>query len=213
MFKAPVICPKGSRVVITQGFKPDTHDSVDFIIWDDTKSHDENKLLTLGAKLVSLIDGEVIQEEWKEKTVGMQGQEAPSGGWIDIRGYFNEQYDAIFHYQHNCKNYFKVGDKVKAGQVVALMGNAGLCYPIPTAKYPADGTHTHFTMYLIERKPYANAIRVNPLDYIDFTKWYEGEDSDKSVDCERYEWGFKQAGAVSNFDKIMYALTHWWNGK
>lgn len=212
-YKAPVVCPKGSRVVITQGFKPDIHDSIDFIIWDNTKSHDENKLLTHGAKLVAPFDFTTTQSDWREKTFGYFGQEAPSGGWIDIRGYFDETRDVILHYQHNCANKFHVGEKGKAGQVVANMGNAGQCHPIPTPKYPIDGTHCHLTMYLIERKENANAIRVNPMDYIDFTKWYDGEDSEKKLDYERYEWGLKQAGAVSNFDKIMFALKNWWNGK
>jgi hypothetical protein len=201
-------------VVVTQGFKPNIHDSIDFIIWDNSKTHDENKLLTYGAKLVCPIkEAVVIQEDWREKTVGMYGQEAPMGGWVDIRGYFDETRDIILHFQHNCANKVKLGDKVVEGQVVGNMGNAGQCVPIPTADYPADGTHCHFTMYLIERKQYANAIRVNPMDYFDFTKWYEGSDSEKELDYRIIGWGLNKKGFTENWQKIVYLMKRWWNGK
>lgn len=205
-FKAPVICPKGSRVVITQGFKPDIHDSIDFIVWNLLYSHEKNKELTYGASLVAPFDFKVVAEEWKEKTVGMNGQEAPSGGSIDIVGTTEETKKFFLHFQHNCKNNFKVGDTGKAGTVIGYMGNAGLCVPIPTPDFPFDGGHTHFTMYILGAGQNGNALRVSPMDYFDFNTWYTGEDSSKSLDYERIKWGLDRKGFKEMWEEVVWLI-------
>lgn len=213
-FKAPLICPKGSRVYVTQGYKPDIHDAVDLVVWKDGLSPEMNKEFTHGAQEVSPFKvAECMQSEYFEKTVGMQGQEAPSGGWVDIKGYYDETYDMTLHFQHNCINKIKVGDIVKEGQIIGYMGNAGLCTPAPTADYPFDGTHLHLSVWLRSRQPNANAFSVNPFDYFDFTKWYEGEDSSKEIDNERRVWGLNKKGFKDNWEKIVYLIKRWYIGK
>ena len=52
-----------------------------------------------------------------------------------------------------------VGDKVKQGQVIGIVGNTGNCLPRPTPSRPLQGTHLHFEVR-ISGKP------VNPLPYL-----------------------------------------------
>ena len=47
-------------------------------------------------------------------------------------------------YAHNRKNLVKEGQKVKAGQIIATMGNTGRVSPLPTLENPTRGTHLHF---------------------------------------------------------------------
>lgn len=52
-----------------------------------------------------------------------------------------------------------VGDTVKQGQVIAVVGNTGNCLPRPTASNPSAGTHLHFEVRV-------NGRPVNPLPYL-----------------------------------------------
>lgn len=52
-------------------------------------------------------------------------------------------------YAHNSKMYVKVGDEVKRGQVIAMVGTTGR----------STGTHLHYEVYIANK-------RVNPLSYI-----------------------------------------------
>jgi len=206
--KTPVICPKGSRVVVTQGFKPEIHESVDFIIWDDKLSHDDNKFLTYGASFVAPFDFKVVAEESKEKTVGYYGQDAPSGGYIDI---VDSTGKFFLHFQHNCANRLKVGDVGKAGDIIGYMGNAGQCLPAPTPDYPVDGTHCHLTMALLGVGPNGNGIRVDPRIYIDFNTWYDGEDSSKELDYERIKWGLDRKGFKTMWEEVVWLIRRFGN--
>lgn len=61
--KFPIICPQGSRVIITQGFKPannPTHDACDFVILNDKLTDMENYRLTYGSQLVVTDDSECV---------------------------------------------------------------------------------------------------------------------------------------------------------
>lgn len=205
MIKTPVICPKGSRVVVTQGFKPGIHDSVDFIIWDYSARYEDNQQLTFGASFVAPFDFEVIQADWRDKTVGYYGQEAPAGGWIDIRGKLDDTTDIVLHFQHCSSIKLGKGFSGKAGCIIGNMGNSGGCVPAPTPDFPFDGTHCHLTVYTIKKGE--NAVRVNPFDYIDFTTWYEGADSEKSLDYAMIKWGLVRKGFETVGEKVLWLLS------
>lgn len=53
----------------------------------------------------------------------------------------------------------KVGDTVKQGQVIGVVGNTGNCLPRPTPSNPLRGTHLHFEVR-VKGRP------VNPLPYL-----------------------------------------------
>jgi murein DD-endopeptidase MepM/ murein hydrolase activator NlpD len=55
----------------------------------------------------------------------------------------------VTRYGHNSKLFVKVGDKVKKGEVISMMGTTGR----------STGTHLHFEVYI-------NGRRMNPLPYI-----------------------------------------------
>lgn len=52
-----------------------------------------------------------------------------------------------------------VGDTVKQGQVIGIVGNTGNCLPRPTPSRPLQGTHLHFEVRI-------NGKPVNPLPYL-----------------------------------------------
>ncbi|MCH8209117.1 MAG: M23 family metallopeptidase, partial [Nitrospinae bacterium] len=58
-------------------------------------------------------------------------------------------YGLVTRFAHNTKNMVKVGDKVKRGDVIALVGNTGR----------STGPHLHYEVIL-------NGIPVNPRNYI-----------------------------------------------
>jgi len=55
-------------------------------------------------------------------------------------------------YKHNAELLKKQGDKVKAGETIAIMGNTGK---------ETTGPHLHFEMWM-------NGISLNPEEYIKF---------------------------------------------
>lgn len=52
-----------------------------------------------------------------------------------------------------------VGQEVKQGQVIGIVGNTGNCLPRPTPSNPLQGTHLHFEVRV-------NGSPVNPLPYL-----------------------------------------------
>lgn len=52
-----------------------------------------------------------------------------------------------------------VGDEVKQGQAIGIVGNTGNCLPRPTPSKPLSGTHLHFEVRI-------NGKPVNPLPYL-----------------------------------------------
>ena len=100
----------------------------------------------------------------------------------DKKGYHRE-----WVYGHNSENLVQVGDKVKAGQHIANIGNTGFTVSNSTGNgfwkiNPFAGTHLHLGLRLIrERK----------------NGWsYEG--SDKKIDVVDYQNGYK--GAVDPWE-------------
>ncbi len=57
----------------------------------------------------------------------------------------------------------KVGDKVKQGQVIGVVGNTGNVSPRPTSSNPLEGTHLHFE---IRKGGGSQKNCVNPISYL-----------------------------------------------
>jgi murein DD-endopeptidase MepM/ murein hydrolase activator NlpD len=61
-------------------------------------------------------------------------------------------WNLISFYKHNSVLLKKTGDRVKAGEPIAIVGNSG---------EQTTGTHLHFELWI-------NGSSVNPRDYISF---------------------------------------------
>ena len=90
------------------------------------------------ARISSVLDGTVIFSGWTMDT----------GYSI----YIQHENNIISAYKHNAELLKAVGDKVKAGDVVAIMGNSGEL---------TTGPHLHFELWY-------NGTALNPETYIDF---------------------------------------------
>ena len=90
------------------------------------------------ARISSVLDGTVIFSGWTMDT----------GYSI----YIQHENNIISAYKHNAELLKAVGDKVKAGDVVAIMGNSGELTTAP---------HLHFELWY-------NGTALNPETYIDF---------------------------------------------
>lgn len=93
---------------------------------------------TLNARISSVLDGTVIFAGWTMDT----------GYSI----YIQHENNIISAYKHNAELLKAVGDKVKAGDVIAIMGNSGEL---------TTGPHLHFELW-------HNGIALDPETYIDF---------------------------------------------
>ena len=88
-----------------------------------------------GAPVRTTADGVVIVE----------GREYGYGNLVEI----DHGYGLVTRYGHNSKHLVKVGDRVKRGQVITLVGNTGR----------STGPHLHYEVLL-------NGVPVNPKNYI-----------------------------------------------
>ncbi|MFY9151290.1 MAG: M23 family metallopeptidase [Prolixibacteraceae bacterium] len=114
------------RGLITNKFNPKTeHLAVDIVG-------------KLNARISSVLDGTVIFSGWTMDT----------GYSIFIQ----HESNIISVYKHNAELLKSLGDKVKAGEVIAIMGNSGEL---------TTGPHLHFELW-------HNGTALNPETYIDF---------------------------------------------
>ena len=88
-----------------------------------------------GSPVMATADGEVVVE----------GREYGYGNMIEI----NHGYGVVTRYGHNSKHLVKVGDHVKRGQMIALVGSTGR----------STGPHLHYEVLL-------HGIPVSPKNYI-----------------------------------------------
>ena len=88
-----------------------------------------------GSPVRATADGEVVVE----------GREYGYGNMVEI----NHGYGVVTRYGHNSKHFVKVGDHVKRGQVISLVGNTGR----------STGPHLHYEVLL-------HGIPVSPKNYI-----------------------------------------------
>jgi len=93
---------------------------------------------SLNARISSVLDGTVIFSGWTMDT----------GYSI----YIQHENNIISAYKHNAELLKEVGDKVKAGDVIAIMGNSGEL---------TTGPHLHFELW-------HNGTALDPETYIDF---------------------------------------------
>jgi len=76
-------------------------------------------------------------------------------GWTDDTGFviqIQHDHNLISIYKHNAKLLKKAGDRVKAGDAVAIVGNSGSL---------STGTHLHFELW-------HNGVPIDPVKYITF---------------------------------------------
>lgn len=77
--------------------------------------------------------------------VVVQGREYGYGNMVEV----DHGYGLVTRYGHNSKHVVKVGDRVKRGQIIALVGNTGR----------STGPHLHYEVLL-------NGVPMNPKNYI-----------------------------------------------
>lgn len=90
------------------------------------------------ARILAVLDGTVISSGWTLET-----------GYVI---YLQHESDLISVYKHNAELLKATGDKVKAGEAIAIIGNTGEL---------STGPHLHFELWYR-----GNAL--NPVQYIDF---------------------------------------------
>ena len=90
------------------------------------------------SRISSALDGSVLFAEWTMET-----------GYVII---IQHDQNIVTSYKHNAELLKKQGDKVKAGEVIAIMGNTGK---------ETTGPHLHFELWV-------NGNPINPQDYISF---------------------------------------------
>jgi len=92
----------------------------------------------IDSRISAVLDGTVIFADWTVAT----------GYVIQVQ----HDHNLVTVYKHNSELLKRQGDKVKAGETIAIMGNTGK---------ETTGPHLHFEMWM-------NGISINPEEYIKF---------------------------------------------
>ncbi len=101
---------------------------------------------TKGAKFYAVADGVVTKSSYIASSNGHYINIDHGNGLSSLGAHLDARY-------------VSVGDKVKQGQVIGLVGNTGNCWPRPSESNPVAGSHLHFEMRL-------NGNRINPEIYL-----------------------------------------------
>lgn len=124
-----------------------------------------------GEEMYAVEDGEVVSVEDDPKGFGMNVRIVSSRK--NQNGYYN-----LWVYGHNSKNLVKQGDKVVAGQPVALMGNTGFVVSGNTPFWknnPYAGTHLHIGLReVVKGKGWSYPGSKVKLDVVNFANGFKG---------------------------------------
>ncbi|MFT4664060.1 MAG: murein DD-endopeptidase MepM/ murein hydrolase activator NlpD [Polaribacter sp.] len=104
----------------------------------DKKHYGVDVLAPKNTPILAALDGYVFTSDWTLET----------GNTVGIQ----HRNNIITFYKHNSSLLKKVGDQVKAGEAIAVVGNTGTL---------SNGPHLHFELW-------HNGHHVNPEDYIHF---------------------------------------------
>ncbi len=104
----------------------------------DKKHYGVDIMAPKNTPVLAALEGYVFASDWTLETGNTIGIQHPN--------------NIITFYKHNSALLKKVGDHVKAGEAVAIIGNSGTL---------SDGPHLHFELW-------HNGHHVNPEDYIHF---------------------------------------------
>lgn len=120
-----------------------------------------------GSPLLAIEDGEVLEVKFDAGGFGKHVRTI--GKNKNINGYYNE-----WTYGHCSSISVKVGDRVKAGQEIAKMGNTGFVVVSKTpywATNPYGGTHVHFGLRQLTKPTRGgwtypeSTVRIDVIDY------------------------------------------------
>lgn len=126
--KGEYVFPVGGFYTITQGYS-ETHKAIDIAS-------------SYGSNIYAVADG-VVYLVKDGCIIGDLQCNGKAGNYITIKHNDNVHYSSYMHLK-SCN--VKVGDSVKAGQVIGYMGNTGNVEPIPTDINSKNGTHLHFVI-------------------------------------------------------------------
>jgi len=205
-YKFPAIIPRGSKILLTQGFTyhPTNnilgHAGIDWCAYDYSKNYADNQVLTYGVKFVMPFDSICAEADdfgtMQEKGNGVRMR------WLDKDGFW---YDLLFW--HTIYNEVSKGDLVPAGKVVGLMGNTGSVKPIVTKEAPYNGTHCHMELWRFNKNSDGGHINIVLLDaslYFDMNDVYGYEDGFiNEVDGIPLKWAFPNV-----MDRLLYIIKH-----
>lgn len=109
------------------------------IKFDNSKGHlGVDLIANEDSPIIATLNGTVIQSSW-----------TPDTGYVIV---IQHKYNLVSIYKHNKELLKKAGEKVKAGETIAIIGNTGEL---------SKGPHLHFELW-------HNGKALDPLDYITF---------------------------------------------
>lgn len=154
---------------ISQLFKKGTHNGLDLVNYENGSS-------SYSQDILAAYDGEVIAIKNNYKTVDSSGRSY--GNYVKIK-HNDEISTLVAHLKYNSVM-VKVGDKVKQGQKLGIMGTTGHSY----------GIHVHYEVF-------KNNVKVDPLLY---TKVHANQEVNKN--SLKYVTYNHQINPVERNDKI-----------